>query len=199
MGDIGTIIGGAGALLGGGASVASTIAGKNAQDKAQSQLDNLLRTQTSSAEGILKQTSPLRGLTTANLLDVLTGGTNANLGFQAPTREAVESQFKNARENIISTTPNQGGQLNKSLGDLEIARAQTVGGLESDTRKQAFEDALRIGYGVAPSTVFPTFAGSANVLANLSAQGGQQAASGGAGLGQITALGALMSMKSGQK
>src|SRR5437867_516489 len=120
MGDVGTIIGGTGALLGGAASVASTISGKEAQDRAQSQLQKILNTQTSSAEGILGQTSPLRSVTTANLLDVLTGGTNANLGFQAPTREAVESQFRNARENIISSTPNQGGQLNKSLADLEI-------------------------------------------------------------------------------
>src|SRR5688572_7656324 len=195
MGDVGSIIGGAGALIGGASSVASTVAGKEAQERAQKSLEQVLSMQTSSAEGILKQTSPLRSVTTANLLDVLTGGSNPNLGFAAPTREAIESQFGRARENIIQTTPNQGGQLNRSLADLEIARAQSVGGLEADTRRKAFEDSLRIGFGVAPQTVLPTFAGSANTLATLAGQGAQQAAAGGAGLGQITALGALMSMK----
>src|SRR5258708_5326678 len=114
MGDsIGPILTGVGATLGAGSSIANTISGKQAQSDARNQLNKILNTQTSTAEGILGQTSPLRSVTTGNLLDVLTGGTNQNLGFQAPTREAIESQFNNARENIISTTPNQGGQLNK--------------------------------------------------------------------------------------
>jgi hypothetical protein len=64
----------------------------------------------------------------------------------APEREAIEAQFRRARENVLSSTPMRGGQLNRSLADLEIARAMGVSGLESDVRRQAFNQALGVGF-----------------------------------------------------
>lgn len=199
MGDTGTALTGAGSLLGGAASIASVIQGKEAQEASQRALDRILRTQTTSAEGILGQTSPLRAVTAGSLFDVLTGGRNANLRVFAPEREALESQFRQARENILATTPARGGQLNKLLADTEVARAQSIGGLESNVRQRAFEDSLRIGFGAAPTAVFPAFQGATGTLAGLAGQGAQLQAAGGAGLGSLTAVGALLALKQGRK
>lgn len=198
MGDIGSIIGGVGSALGGAASVANVINGKNASSEANDALKKLLNTNTSSAEGILGQTAPLRALTSANLASVLTGGRTDNLRVFAPEREAIETQFSNAKDNLIAGGQ-RGGQLNHNLADLNTARAQSVSGLEADVRRRAFEDALRIGFGAAPQAVFPAFQGSASVLANLSGQGAAEAASGGAGLGGVAGIGALLALKQGNK
>ena len=199
MGSTGTVLAGAGSLLGGAASIASVISGKNAQEANTRAMRQILDTSTTSAEGILGQTAPLRSATAATLFDVLTGGRNENLRVFAPEREAIESQFGRARENIIATTPARGGQLNRTLADVEIARAQSVSGLESDVRKRAFEDALRIGFQVAPATVFPSFQGATSTLATLAGQGAELQAAGGAGLGQVAAVGALLAMKQGRR
>ena len=195
MGDVGTILGGVGAVAGGAASIASIVQGKNAQEAQQKALERILGRQTETAQGIISQTDPLRQITAASLFNTLSGNRDPNLRVFAPEREALEGQFSQARNAIIQNTPNQGGQLNKSLSDLEVARAQSVAGLQSNVRQKAFEDALRTGYGIAPQTVFPAFQGASNTLLALSNQGAAQQASGGAGLGQITALGALLSLK----
>lgn len=199
MGSTGTVLAGAGSLLGGAASIGSVIAGKSAQERNEAALKKILNTSTASAEDILGQTAPLRSATAATLFDVLTGGRSEALRVFAPEREAVESQFGRARENIIQTTPARGGQLTRALGDVEIARAQSVSGLETDVRKRAFEDALRIGFQVAPATVFPTFQGATGTLASLAGQGAELQAAGGAGLGQIAAIGSLLALKQGKK
>ena len=199
MGDsIGPILTGAGGLLGGAASVGSIINGKSAAKDNTEALKRLTNLNTSSAEGILGQTSPLRSLTAANLAAVLSGGRTDNLRVFAPERETVEQQFTRGRENLIAGGV-RGGSLDRSLADLEVGRAQTLSGMESDVRRRAFEDAIRVGFGAAPNTAFPAFAGSANVLSRLAASGDANAASGGAGLGQLAGIGALLSLKAGKK
>jgi len=198
MGDYGSLIGGIGSAAGAGASIYGGIQGKEAQDKATKSLMDILRQQTSSASGILAQTGPLRSLTASNLAAVLGGGRTENMRVFAPEREAIESQFTRAKENIIAGGQ-PGGALTRSLGDVNIARAQSVAGLESDVRRRAFEDALRIGFGAAPSTVFPAFQGAANSLTNLAGMGAQQQSAAGAGLGSSAAILALLAGKQGQK
>ena len=199
MGDsIGPILTGAGGLLGGAASVSSVLNGKDASKENTEALKRLTNLNTSSAEGILGQTSPLRALTAANLAAVLGGGRTDNLRVFAPERESVEQQFTRGRENLIAGGV-RGGSLDRSLADLEVGRAQTLSGMESDVRRRAFEDAIRVGFGAAPNTAFPAFAGSANVLSRLAASGDANAASGGAGLGQLAGIGALLSLKAGKK
>ena len=100
------------------------------------------------ARQIFNQTAPLRGQTVDALSRVLAGQRPSSLRVFAPEREALESQFRRARENVLSTTPTRGGQLNRSLVDLEIARAMGVSGLESDIRRTAFTQALGTGFGI---------------------------------------------------
>ena len=196
MGDIGSILGGTGALLGAGASAFGAVQGKQAQEKATRELRNLIGQTTSDATGIMRQTSPLRSLTAGNLAAVLTGGRTDMLRVMAPEREALETQFGRARENIVAGGT-RGGMLDRNLADLDVARAQSVTGLESDVRRRAFEDALRIGYGAAPSVAFPAFSGASASLANLANAGAAQQAAGGAGLGNLAGLGALLALKQG--
>jgi len=191
----GQALAGAGSLLGGAASVASIFAGKNAQEANARALRQITDLSQTGAEGILSQTAPLRAVTAGTLFNRLTGGPIE----AAPEREAIEGQFTRARENILATTPSRGGQLNRMLADVEVGRAQSVAGLESDLRKRAFEDALRIGFQVAPATVFPTFQGLAGTFGGLAGQGMELQAAGGAGLGQIAAIGSLLAMKQGKK
>lgn len=193
--SIGPILGGVGSAAGGAASIYSIIQGKNAQEANQNALNKILNSSVNSAEGIMGQTNPLRQITASSLFNVLSGNNDPNMRVFAPERESLEGQFSQARNSIISNTPNQGGQLNKSLSDLEVARAQSVAGLQSNVRQKAFEDALRTGFGVAPQTVFPAFQGATSILANQANMGAQQQAAGGAGLGSIAALGTLLSMK----
>jgi len=197
MGDWGSIIGGVGSAAGAGASIFSGIQGKEAQDKATKQLRDILGQQTSSAQGILAQTGPLRSMTASQIAAVLGGGRTEQLRVFAPEREAIESQFGRARENIVAGG-SRGGMLDRSLADVNVARAQSVSGLESDVRRKAFEDALRIGYGAAPSTVFPAFQGASSTLAMLAGQGAQQQSAAGAGLGSSAAIMALLAGKGGK-
>lgn len=197
MSDLGSILAGGGSLLGAGSSIASGLSGKQAQKRNTKALEELIGQTTSDATGIMRQTSPLRSITAANLIDVLSGGRTSNLQVFAPEREAIESQFGRARGNLIAGGQ-PGGQLNRSMADLNIARAQSVSGLEADVRRRAFEDALRIGYGAAPAAVFPAFQGSQGALLGLASQGANQQAGAGAGLGSIAGLGALMALKQGR-
>jgi len=190
----GPIISGVGTGVGAGASIYGIIQGKKAQDQATKALRDILGQQTSDARGIMAQTGPLRSLTAGNLASVLAGGRTDNLRVFAPERESLEGQFTQAKNNIIAQGE-RGGMLDRSLADVNIARAQAVSGLESNVRQKAFEDALRIGYGVAPSVSFPAFQGASNTLSGLAGMGQQQQAAGGAGLGSVAALGALMTMK----
>lgn len=194
MSYAGPIISGVGTGVGAGASIYGIIQGKKAQDQATKALRDILGQQTSDARGIMAQTGPLRSITATNLAEVLGGGRTQDLRVFAPEREAIEGQFTQARNNLLATGE-RGGQLNSQLNQLNVARAQSVSGLESNVRQKAFEDALRIGYGVAPSVSFPAFQGASNTLSGLAGMGQQQQAAGGAGLGSVAALGALMTMK----
>lgn len=199
MGDFGSIIGGAGAAAGGAASIAQFFQGKDASDQAKDLLgqqseaaQRLFNMQMANAMKLQRQTGPLRTGVAGILRGVLAGGRGGPFQIFAPEREMVEQQFGRARENIVAGGQ-RGGMLQRSLTDLDIGRAQTLGGMESDIRRRGFEDALRVGFGVAPSVQFPSFGGEA--LANL---GASQQASAGAGLGSIAGIGALLALKQGR-
>ncbi len=194
MSYAGPVLSGVGSAAGAGASIYGILQGKKAQDAATKALGDILGQQTSNAQGILRQTGPLRSLTATNLAQVLAGGRTDNLRVFAPEREAIEGQFTQARNNLLATGE-RGGLMSSNLNNLNIARAQAVSGLESDVRKNAFENSLRIGFGVAPSVVFPTMSNAAGLFGQQQAMAQQQQAAGGAGLGSIAALGTLMSMK----
>lgn len=76
-------------------------------------------------------------------------------------REGLENQYRVAREQLLNTTPSEGGQLNDQLRDLAVSRAQAVGGLESQIKaqmevplaQQLFAGALSTGYGQPPVAI----------------------------------------------
>lgn len=73
-------------------------------------------------------------------------------------REGMEDQYQVAREQLLNSTPSEGGQLNDQLRDLSVSRAQSVGGLEAQIKAQLevplaqnlFASALSTGYGQPP-------------------------------------------------
>ena len=103
--------------------------------------------------GLWNATSSLRASTEQTLNQVLGGGRPENMRIFAPEREAVENQVRVARENILSTTPTRGGQLNQALTNVELARAGTLGQMEADIRRQAFREALGVGFQVPAAAI----------------------------------------------
>ena len=72
------------------------------------------------------------------------GGTPL-FGPYAPEREALQQGFGTARENIIRNAPARGGQLARSLIDLETNRAQAQGNLQMQGTQKALDIANKIG------------------------------------------------------
>src|SRR3990172_7553634 len=59
-------------------------------------------------------------------------------GAFRPAREALESQYGVAREQVLSSVPGRGGQLNQMLSDVALERAGAVSGLKGQLINQAF-------------------------------------------------------------
>jgi len=105
-------------------------------------------------------------------------------GPTAPERETLESQFTNARENILSRTPTRGGQLNETLADLETDRARAVTGLDV----AASREALALGQGVAfgaPAQAISGLGGAASQFGVAATRGAQASAAAGQGAGSL--------------
>ena len=85
-------------------------------------------------------------------------------------RQDLESQYRNARQDILNQIPVRGGQLNDSLTNLALQRADSIGNLRANIasqielplRTQLFGQALGIGFGQPPIA-----------LSGLSASGSQ--------------------------
>lgn len=93
-------------------------------------------------------------------------------GPQAPERQALEAQHKNARENIIGSTPARGSDLNRNLANLEMGRAGDIGALEANATNQALGLATDIGLG-STSTALSGLSNAragASTIANRQAQ-----------------------------
>lgn len=111
-------------------------------------------------------TRPLRTDTVDTLTRVLRGERPQNFRVFAPEREALESQFTNAREATISGSPARGGAMSNQLRDLEVARALGISSQEADVSRRGFAAALETGFGT-PSTALSGVLGAGN----LSGQG----------------------------
>ncbi len=113
-------------------------------------------------------------------------------GVYGQARQDLENQYPVARENILSTNPSRGGQLNNQLFNLDVARAGEVGGL----RERVINNALGLASGVAfqtPATVLGARDNSAQrqaIAAQLqAANAGAGASKKGSGLGALGQLG----------
>ena len=134
-------------------------------------------------------TAGLRSGTVDVLNRVLAGERPEQMRVFAPERETVEQQFRRARENIVATTPNRGGQLNQLLADTDRARAQTLGGLEADVRRRAFDQALATGFQV-PTLSLAGLGSAGGIFGNAATRSaGDVAAKKGGGAGAAGSIG----------
>lgn len=146
------------------------------------------------ATELMGQTAPTREASIGTINDVLAGGRPENMRVFAPEREAVESQFHNAKENLMESIPARGGELNRRLVDLNIGRASALGGLEAGVRRDAMNQALQVGF-QAPATAMAGL-GNAGALygqnAGLASQREQAEKQGvGSSIGTIAGIAAM--------
>jgi len=127
----------------------------------------IAETEQNIANQIFNQTAGLRSSATDTLQSVLAGQRPDQFRIFAPEREAVEAQYGRARENIIATTPARGGQLSRLLTDADLARAGTLSQLEADIRRQAFNQALGVGFGAGPAVGLGAFANAAQTYGTV--------------------------------
>jgi len=121
---------------------------KHRADQAEKRQTDVARNIRDISQQLYGETAGLRSGTTDVLNRVLAGERPEQFRIFAPEREAVESQFRNARESILASTPARGGQLNTLLANTDLARAGTLSQMDADIRRSAFDQALRTGYGV---------------------------------------------------
>src|SRR3990167_3246548 len=102
-------------------------------------------------------------------------------------RETIENQFTQARNAVIDTTGQRGGQLSKSLADLSIERARAVSGAEIDAAERGKRLALSL---LAPAAFQESGEATAvgSVLQDIRGQEGatsQALMAGGMGIGAL--------------
>lgn len=144
------------------------------------------------------ETALTRKLVLAPIEATLLGMRPTQLPVFAPAREALESQFKVARENVIGTTPARGGQLNQALIDLEQNRAKAVAGVESDLAMKMFDTGAQIGFGAVPAGT-SGLSQAVQGLSGLAQAQAQQETGKGAGMGGLFGNIILASALKGRK
>lgn len=168
-----------------GAGGAALLGGKDSgQSSADQALRALIGQQTGTANNLLGETALTRRLVLAPIESTLLGLRPTQLPVFAPARDALEQQFTRARQNVIANAPVRGGQLNRSLVDLEGQRAQAVAGVESDLAKTLYQTGAQIGFQV-PGVALGGMGSAAQSLANLSQQATQRETGKGAGIGGL--------------
>jgi hypothetical protein len=153
------------------------------------------------AKQLFDEASPLRQMNQQELAQFVATG-QLPTAFRtsldpiyATGREGLEGQYNVARENILSSTPMRGGQLNAALADLAKSRASSVGRLRSDIlanyelplRQNLFQ--LGVNAGQNQSTQGLVGLGtSANNFMQLANTAAQQGTAGGQTAGALLAL-----------
>ena len=139
--------------------VARAKGGKGGGGGGSSAETSLTQSQANIANTIFGEATPLR--------QALVGSVEQRLGLEptyepsdvalfgpsAPERQAVESQYTNAKNNIMSSIPTRGSEMNKNLAGLEAARAGDIGQMESDATMRALGLASDIGLGTSSTAL----------------------------------------------
>ena len=170
-------------------------------NKAENRAEDAANLQAQIARQLFDEASPLRGTNLNELAQFAQTGqlpTALRTGLDplyATGREGLESQYGVARENILSSIPSRGGQLNRQLADLEKARAGAVGTLRSDIlgkyelplRQNLFKLGVDAGMGQS-STGLQGLGSSATNFMSLAGDASRQAGQSGAAAGGLLAL-----------
>jgi hypothetical protein len=143
------------------------------------QENSLTRQQADISQRLFDESTPLR--------QALTGAAESRLGMtptfpqgagmaglfgpSAPERQAAESQYNVAKENIIGNTPNRGSDLNRALAGNENNRAAAITGLEADATNRA----LNLGSSVAFQAPGTALTGLSNATTHAATMANRQA------------------------
>jgi hypothetical protein len=172
-----------------GSFVSQPFGAKGRQSRAEEQESRAGRRLLGFGSDLFTQTAGLRIGTVDILQRVLAGERPETFRVFAPEREAVESQFRNVRENILATMPARGGQLSRLLAEAEVGRARTLGELEADVRRRGMEQALGVGFGV-PGTAFAGIQGAGGIFGTAAGRAQQDVQAKNQSIGQIAGIAA---------
>jgi hypothetical protein len=105
------------------------------------------------AQEYFDSTSGLRDQLIGDMGNFLSGGFDPKTlpmysGLYDTAKTGLESQYKVAKDNILSGTPRGGGQI-ASLTNLENSRANQVGGIDSNISASLIGDLMNKSYGAA--------------------------------------------------
>jgi hypothetical protein len=149
-----------------GAFDSLTPSGREKSDASDTQKE-LARLTARIAGELYDSTAGIRGQTLGNLGSFLQTG-ELPVGLAPPTqdlyrtgRENIESQYLNARDQILNQTPVRGGEMNTAMRALAMQRAGDVGRLQTDIRAQVeqpirnqlFSAALGTAFGAPPQAM----------------------------------------------
>lgn len=183
------------------AGVGNAVYGGVRSNKAAGDAADAANLQAQIAKQLFDEASPLRGANLAQLGEfaqtgVLPVALRAGLDpLYATGREGLEKQYGVARQNILSSIPMRGGQLNKQLADLEQARAGSVGTLRSNIlgqyelplRQQLFTTGVNAGLGQSTQGLTGLGASATNFM-QLAQAAGKEAGASGQSAGALLAL-----------
>jgi len=144
------------------------------------------------AKKLYKQTNPARQMILNQGTNFLQGGYDpATSPVWDPTKDVMEGQYQNARENLIATMPT-GGMLSGELADLERGRAMDLSQLASNI---AMDEYNKI-YGAAMGAPQTSLGGLSSIAGSQAAAQAQETAGKYGALGDIGGgLGLMFGMK----
>jgi len=134
------------------------------------------------AKRLWSQTNPARESILDRGTEFLRGGFDpASSPVWDPTKQVLESQYQNARQNAIANMPT-GGALQDVLANIEMGRANQIGQLGADISMDEYNKI----YGAAMGAPQTTLSGLAGVA---SSQAAEQAALTGGIFGALGGIG----------
>lgn len=181
----------AGAIAAAGAVAAAGVSASASKKaaKAQQKAAEPAALQAEISQELFEQTNPLRQATTGLLTDFAQTGTLpfALRGDLGPGAETANAQYAQARDNLLSSVPLRGGQLNNALANLEFARAGTLFQHDAALRQGLWNQAVAQSFqGVGPA--LQGLQGASQTQLSIAAQQQQHANAQAQAIGQLAGV-----------
>jgi hypothetical protein len=179
-----SLIGAGGSLLGGLFGSSSNKKAMKQQAAAMERISKLQEQLFKTSEDVAK---PFRDILFPQLETILSGGDVSGLPMYRTRRTGLEEQYQRAGENLRTMAP--GGALQRALAELEMGRAEKVGGLPGELYNETMNTGLNLaGLNLNSASLGLANAGNTssslfNTLANQQTGYNQMIADAGAGFG----------------
>lgn len=134
------------ALIGAGGSLIGGLVGGSANKRAMRAQTEALNRQTALQEELFRTSEsvaqPFRDILFPQMEAVLSGGDVSGLPSYRTRRTGLEEQYQRAGESLRTMAP--GGALQRALGELEVGRAEKIGGLPGELYNEYMDKGLNL-------------------------------------------------------